>query len=296
MVIKRDGFGTQSPRVKSRWRDLFRCYMQLSPEASVEDYLRSCRDDFSPSKYYRSRLAKRVEASPYFKRMVIVHRCALKVKPDVIRSMSAKRFRESEMFELGEAPWYREVLLDACKRFSLSPAWQDFVESHVLFQEGSAGYALLRSPVVDYRTSRETGLVMIALAIDVYVDMSEVRGPISPIVAEAQKALYGVAGSKLRSLGFYELDVRPLYYELAVTYGKSYREIIAMVKRCRRMGMIDPTIRQVYPDKSEEEIAEFLRKLSDFYLTYEGVHSAVRHTRDGFERHYRAPDILAGEF
>jgi len=295
MVIKRDGLGTQPPRVKSRWRDLFRCYMELSPEGTVEDWLQWFRDNLSPSEH-RTLLAKRVEASPYFKRMVILHRCALKVKPDVIRSMSAKEFAESEMFELGEAPWYREVLLDACKRFSLSSAWQDFVESHVLFEEGSAGYALLKSPVVDYGTSRETGLVTIAFAIDVYVDMSEVRGLISPIVAEAQKYLHGVAGSKLRSLEFYELDERLLYHELALTYGKSYREIIAMVRRYRRTGMIDPTIRQVYPHKSEEEIAEFLRKLSDVYLTYEGVHSAVRHTEDRFKRHYRAPNILAGEF
>jgi len=69
MVTKRDGFGTQPPRVKSRWRDRSRCYMLLSPEGSVEDYLRWCRDNFSPSKY-RTHLAKTVEASAIFNEML----------------------------------------------------------------------------------------------------------------------------------------------------------------------------------------------------------------------------------
>lgn len=295
MVIKTDGFRTNPPKVRSQWVDLLSCFLDESPEGSVEDYLSWCRDTARLSAY-RSRLVKRVEANPYFKQTVAAYRCFVGVEPEAMRSMSARWLQESDILDRRGELWYREMLLGGCKRFSLSAAWQDFLESHILFNDGSAGYALLRSPVVDYGTSRETGLLIIAYAIDVYVDMSEVREPISPIVTEAQKALYGVAGSKLRSLDFYELDVRYLFYELVETYGKSYNDIIAIVKRYRRTGMIDPAIRQVYPHKSEEKIAEFLRKLSDFYLTYEGVHSAVRHTRDRLKLHYRAPTILAGEF
>lgn len=295
MVIKTDGFTRQPPKVKSRWLDSLSDFLELSPEGTVEDYLRWCRDTFTLSEY-RTHLAERVVASVDFKRMLMVYRCGLGVKPEVIRSMSAKQFCESDMFQLREQPWYSQLILDACNRFSLSPTWQDFVQSHLLFNEGSAGHALLKTPVVDYGISRSTGLVMIAFAPDVCVDMNEIKRATAWVVSEGQRCLYGVAGAKLRPLEFYPLDERYLFYILADMYMKSYNEIISMVKRSQKTGTIDPTIRHVYPDKSEEEIAEFLRRLSPFYLTYEGVHSAVRHTRASLALHVRQLGAMAGEF
>lgn len=295
MVIKRDGFRNQPPEVKSKWADWLSCFLESSPEATVEEYLRWCRETF-PLSEYRTRLAKRVEKNPRFKWIISVHRSCLGVHSKALRSMSAKQLRKSDIFQLREEPWYPQLVLDDCKRFFLSPAWRDFVESHVLFEEGSAGHALLQTALVDYGISGDTGLVTIAFAIDLYVDMDEIKRAASWAVAEGQRYLHGVAGSKLRSLEFYELDLRYLFFELADRYKKGYNEIIAMVKRCQRTGIIDPTIRRVYPHKTEEEIAKFLRGLTSYDLSYEGVHSAVRHTRDSFAKQVRELRVLAGEF
>lgn len=294
MVKKVDG-PVGPPKVRSQWVDWLLHFMDESPGGGVEDYLRWCRGRFRRSGY-RMRLAKRVEANPHFKRMIAVHRSCLGVDSEVVRSMSGKQLLESDIFQLREEPWYPQVLLDDCKRFSLSAAWRDFVESHVLFNEGSAGLALLQTPLVDYTTSRGTGLVIIAFAIDVCTDVKEILQATSWVVSEGQRYLYGAAGSKLRPLDFCEFDARHLFHELVESHGKTYNEIIEMTKRSRRTGRIHPAIREVYPDKTDEEIAKFLRGLTSYDLSYEGVHSAVRHTRDRFKRHYRAPNILAGEF
>jgi len=279
MVIKRDVPLPEPPKLKHRWVDWFTDYLRGSPEASVQDYLAWSRGEF-PLSDHRKRLAKRVEGNPHFKRMVANHRQFLGAEPDVIRAMSGSQLYENPILWLRGEPGYREALLWQCELLSLSPAWQDFIESHVLFAEGSAGHHLLQGPIVRYWTDHSTRLLTITLAIDRWVDMDEIKSAISLVIDEAQEELYGVKDSKLRPLDFYEPDDRYLFYELADEYGKSRTEIIAIVRDSRRTGKIDPTIREVYPDKSDEELAKFLRGLSWVSLTYDGVHSAVRHTRD----------------
>jgi len=288
MVIKRDRSVHEPRKVKQRWEDWFIEFLGANPEASVADYLQWCRDEF-PLSEHRARMAKRVEGNPHFKRMVAKHRQHqqfLKAEPEVVRRMSGKQLYESYVIRprgegalLGERGYYA-TLMYQCERLSLSPLWQDFIQSHALFDEGSAGHHLLQNPIVNYWVDYSTRLFTIRVAIDLFFDMDEFKEAIPAVVARGQERLYGVKGSKLRPLGFNEFDERYLFYELADTYNKTYNEIIAMVKRCQRTGTIDPTIKQVYPDNTEEEIAKFLRGLSSYNLSYEAVHSAVRHTKD----------------
>jgi hypothetical protein len=247
--------------------------LELSPEGTVEDYLRWCREQFEITEQYK-RMAKRLMENPYFQAWLDDHRHELDVDPQVVRQMSAEDLVRLDRLIWRTAPDFKQHLLLQCKQLSVSPAWRDFIESMVLFNEGSAGYHDLVD-IVNCWLDPESHMLTIKVRVERF--LKKETGPrLWSKVKWAKRELFGRKDFRLHDMDFEELDQRRLFLVLVAFEGYTETEVSDMLDRYDNTGMIHESIRRVYPDKAEEKLREFLDGLVKEGVEYDDIHTVVK--------------------
>ena len=273
MVKKVQGRGPGPLERKFRWTDWLLVFLADEPEATVEEYLASCRKDFTITKQHE-RMAKRLTENPYFQAWLDDHRRELGVDPEEVKQMSAEDLVRLDRLIWRTAPEFKQHLLLQCKHLSLSPAWRDFIESMVLFNEGSAGYHDLVD-IVGCWLDPESHMLTIKVRVEGFLK-KEIADRLWSNVKWAKGELFGRTDFRLHDVAFEELDKRCLFLILVKFEGYTETEGSDMLDRYNETGIIDDSIRRVYPDVAEEKLREFLDGLVKEGMEYDDIHTIVK--------------------
>jgi len=291
VIRKVDSRGAGPPERKLRWWGWLLEFLQDHPDATVEDYLEWCRSRFSRIIIGQcKRKEKWLVGNRYFQAWIDDHRRRLDVDPEVVKRMSGQELAQWDGAIEFTAPDFRQQLVLECMQLSLSPAWMGFIESMILFDEGSAGYPFL-SDILGWSLNTDLHVLTIKVRVESYLTSKETGRRMWGKVKLAKSILFGREVPRLHDLDFEELDRRDLFLVLVEFDGYTGTQVAQMLANYRESDIIHESIRQVYPDVPEEKLTEFLEELVAEALTYDDIHTIAKNyaARLGLEPSDKSP-------
>jgi len=257
-----------------RWHGEF---LQTHDTWIIEEYLKWCKKKYRLAEMHAievEHLSKSIE----FQEWIKGNRTKLRITPRVMRGMSPREFQVwCHCFCPADSRLVEDVLT-ACRNHYLTPGWQDFLISWILFEDGAAGLRRLVNIVDGYYIDSRVRRLRLELFVDRYLSKDELWKGVEPVIEMCKIHLHGQPKFRKRVPDKHERDY--LFYVLRNRQRLSIGEILDLLDRYRDEGEIDQAIREVYPDKSDADLRALLDKITrkgPFEDTiWTGVHRMVR--------------------
>jgi len=233
----------------------------------IEDYLKWCNKKYSLGDMH-SIETDRLSNSLEFQEWIEGNRTKLQINPGVMRVMSRREFQVwCHCFCPADSGLVEDVLT-VCRNYYLTPGWQNFLISWILFDDGGAGLQRLVNIVDGYYIDSRVRRLRLELFVDRYLSKDELWEGVEPVIEMCRIHLYGQPKFRKRVPKEHERDY--MFYILRKRQGCPIAEILDALDRYRDLGEIDQCIREVYPDKSDAELCALLDRIM-YQEPFEGM-------------------------